>query len=128
MIEILVVDDDAQVRQMVASMLRALGHSVVTASNGEEAVNIFRGARLRINLILTDLRMPVMDGHELVRRILAMQSTATIICMSAYTESQCPPGTVFMAKPFTMETVRDCITRALGTSGIPTNANARIAT
>ena len=60
--KILVVDDDADIREVLSDVLRELGHDVVTASNGLQALEILRQGALPC-MVLLDLMMPVMDGY-----------------------------------------------------------------
>jgi two-component system, chemotaxis family, chemotaxis protein CheY len=64
---ILIVDDDALIRQLVSLILRSAGYSVVEAVNGKDALDKLNEAA--IDLVITDLRMPQMDGIELTREI-----------------------------------------------------------
>ena len=73
---ILVVDDDPDTRQMLATMLELEGHAVVAASNGAEAYNVAR--QHHPALILLDLMMPVMDGVEFRKAQVANASIAAI--------------------------------------------------
>ena len=61
--DVLVVDDDADIRNLLSSVLAIEGYAVTSASNGEEALSKLRGTP-GTRLILLDLRMPVMDGWE----------------------------------------------------------------
>jgi CheY-like chemotaxis protein len=67
--EILIVEDDADIREDLAALLRAEGYRVSTARNGLEALEYLRTEHLP-GLILLDLMMPVMDGWEFRRRML----------------------------------------------------------
>lgn len=69
---ILVVDDDADARELMATLLGQSGYVVETAADGFEALAIV--AARRPDLLLTDLRMPGMDGAELIRRVHAVDA------------------------------------------------------
>src|SRR5437879_3910551 len=99
---ILVVDDDESVRELVVKIVRASGHEALAARNGLEAVAIFRSDPDSIDLVITDLKMP---GYEATRRIQETRPRAAIICVSGYSELECPKGTMFLSKPFTLEQV-----------------------
>lgn len=71
---VLVADDDEDIRALVALRLRKAGYEVVTAANGEEALRLAR--ELKPDLLLLDVSMPVMDGHEVCREIQAQGPTA----------------------------------------------------
>jgi DNA-binding NtrC family response regulator len=79
---LLVVDDDIQMLSALAATLRRKGHTVETASNGIEAIAKLDGAAL--NAIITDLRMPGMDGWELLHHVRKTQPTLPVIVLSAF--------------------------------------------
>lgn len=85
---ILVMDDEAIVQDIARDMLRTLGHEVLLASNGEEAISIFRQnyeSGQALDLIIMDLTIPGgMGGQEAVQKILAIDPTARIIVSSGY--------------------------------------------
>lgn len=73
---VLVVDDSKTNRYLLAAQLRPLGYHVIMAASGEEALSIIR--KTKVNLILLDVMMPVMDGYEVCRRIKKNSSTRLI--------------------------------------------------
>lgn len=77
---ILVVDDDAAVREAVCLVLSGLGYRTETASGAAEALGRFRPGRYR--LVITDLAMPVMNGLELARRFRALEPDLPIMIFS----------------------------------------------
>ena len=110
---ILVVDDEPFVRDLIVNIVKLSGHRALTARNGLEAVAFFRSDPDSIDLVITDLRMPVMDGAEEVRRIRETRPGATILCISGNSEQECPAGTMFLSKPFTSEQIRIRVGEAL---------------
>jgi CheY-like chemotaxis protein len=64
---ILIVDDDLDIRELLAEALQDLGFAAVTAANGLEAAKLIRSMRIPPSLILLDLMMPVMDGYEFLQ-------------------------------------------------------------
>jgi CheY-like chemotaxis protein len=60
---VLVVDDDVDIREIVAEVLGEVGFDVTTAANGREALAVVRDTRVRPSVILLDLMMPIMDGY-----------------------------------------------------------------
>ncbi len=80
--KILVVDDDETVRNLLFNILNSLGYSAECARDGEEALKMF--ANNRYDLILTDLRMPNMNGEELVRHIRERDPEFRIFLMTGY--------------------------------------------
>ncbi len=73
---VLVVDDSDITRELIVEIIGAMGHKTVDASNGEEALS--RLSDHHIDLILSDLEMPVMDGLELISRVRAQSSTKDV--------------------------------------------------
>ncbi len=82
---ILLADDSRTLRTSTADLLRSMGHEVVEASQGQQAISLFRG---QFDLVILDVEMPVMDGYETARQIRAMTSDnewIPIIFLSAHT-------------------------------------------
>jgi|SRR5580692_2885517 DNA-binding response OmpR family regulator len=97
---ILVVDDDLEIRAVVKVFLEQAGYAVATATDGEDGLNVFRSGRSRIALLLTDVRMPNMNGFDLADRVLELDSELPVLFMSgdAWNASR---GLGCVAKPFT---------------------------
>lgn len=101
----IVADDEPVVRQVGELMLKQMGFEVVTACNGQEAVEQFEAHADRIKLILLDLMMPVMDGPEALAVIRARSAVPVVLC-SGYTSEAVPEEltgntiTGFLQKPF----------------------------
>jgi CheY-like chemotaxis protein len=107
---ILVVDDEAGVRVMVARMLTLCGYAVVSAQSGEEALTIAQEYAAPLDLVVTDVRMPGMSGPELVQELQKLRPGIRVMYMSAYSRDVLPPGVQetdvpFLTKPFTMRTL-----------------------
>ena len=97
---ILVVDDDADVRETLSEVLQDEGYRVATARNGLEALAALRQAE-RICLVLLDLMMPVMSGHEFLQKHKADPNLAGIpvIVMSALWDERPSSDQPFLRKP-----------------------------
>ncbi len=80
-VTVLVVDDEAHMRRVLEIMLQQMGHKVLLASEGAQALDLLE--RERIDLVLTDLRMPDLDGIGLLRGMAARSFTAPAIVMTA---------------------------------------------
>lgn len=78
---VLVVDDDAAVLDVIANMLEDLGCDVVCAHGGPEALDVL-GNNERISILITDINMPVMDGHELAERARRLRPGLKILQLS----------------------------------------------
>ena len=83
---ILTVDDSASVRQMVSLSLREAGYDVIEAENGKDALEKLQ--KSQVDLIVTDLNMPVMDGIELIRQVRSNSSHRFVPIIMLTTESQ----------------------------------------
>jgi CheY-like chemotaxis protein len=81
-LNILVVDDEATLRELISSMLAVNGHIVVTAANGREALEKFFADKF--DLVLTDRAMPEMNGDELAQLVKAAAPDVPVIMVTAY--------------------------------------------
>jgi two-component system cell cycle sensor histidine kinase/response regulator CckA len=119
---ILLVEDDDQVRAVVASMLRRGGYHVLQASNGGEALLLCEEHPLAIHLLLTDVVMPKLNGRKLAERLRRIRPELRVIFMSGYTENAIvhhgvlDPGIDFLPKPVASQVlltkVREVLDRA----------------
>ncbi len=102
--KVLVVDDDDVLRRMLRTMLEGAGLDVLTASDGREAIEIFRARAKEIGVILLDLTMPSMGGVEALAGLRAIRADVRIILTSGYSESDVGTGADdFLQKPFTQQ-------------------------
>jgi two-component system, cell cycle sensor histidine kinase and response regulator CckA len=103
---ILIVDDEAAIRELAQSALLEFGYQVHTAGNGAEALELAGGMPGDIALLVTDIMMPVMDGTRLIKTMRSRQPGLPIIAMSGLLESgdvkrrQLLTDVRFLAKPF----------------------------
>lgn len=101
--KILVVDDEPRLAKSLARLLASRGHEPTVASDGLEAWNLFEGAPETWEMLITDIRMPKLDGVNLARRIRARGSRIPIVFISGHGESpnvmELSPAS-FLAKPF----------------------------
>ena len=106
---VLVAEDDGDVRSLVVQILKKQGYKVLEAANGEEAFMICEKHEGAIDLLVTDVVMPVMSGRELTDRLLLLQPKIKILYMSGYTDEAIvrhgvlEEGVNFFQKPFSME-------------------------
>ncbi|OGW42343.1 MAG: two-component system response regulator [Nitrospirae bacterium GWD2_57_9] len=82
----LVVDDSASIRQLVSFTLTEAGHEVLSAENGSDALQKLSGSK--IDMVITDLNMPDMDGIELIRKLRSMDDYRFSPILMLTTESQ----------------------------------------
>lgn len=105
---ILVVEDEAGIRALVRKILRRQGYTVLEAGNGDEALQVCAQQKGRIDLLVTDVMMPLMSGRELADRLLSLRPELRVLYVSGYTDDAMlqsgsfPPGTAFLQKPFTL--------------------------
>lgn len=83
--KVLIVDDDKTTRKMISLILKSKGYEVVTAENGIEALQ--KLGLERINLILTDMNMPYMDGIEFIKQVRANPDMSNIPIVMITTEA-----------------------------------------
>jgi CheY-like chemotaxis protein len=103
---ILVVEDEKNVRNMVRRMLMAAGYKVMAAESGEQALRLCKECPDAIDILITDVVMPNMDGRELKASVKLLRPEIKTLFMSGYTGEaiaqhgvqEC--GTEFIAKPF----------------------------
>jgi PAS domain S-box-containing protein len=104
---ILLVEDEGQIRELVARVLRGQGYTVIVASNGEEASRIASDQTLHLDLVVTDVVLPLVGGRELVSRVRRERPLIPVIYMSGYTRGAVADAelldehTSFLSKPFT---------------------------
>ena len=122
MANVLVVDDEESITEIVEHMLTVKGHQVICAFNGKEALKILD--RLTIDLVITDIVMPVMDGYELILKLRKQLNPPKIIAMSGMVYKQ--DGNLLLhtakvmkadgilAKPFTSASINDAVMEVLG--------------
>jgi CheY-like chemotaxis protein len=115
---VLLVEDEYLVRHYVAHVLRDRGYNVLEAANGHDALNLARGnPNEEIDVLLTDVVMPLMGGGELAAQLKADRPDLKVLYTSGYTDGviQCAPvvDTKFMAKPFTPMTLTSKIRQLL---------------
>jgi two-component system, cell cycle sensor histidine kinase and response regulator CckA len=103
---VLVVEDEDSLRRAIRRLLQNEGYTVLEAQNGATALELLTGAEAaRIKLVLTDLRMPVMDGRQLAATLARVRPSLPIIFMSGFTAQLMDmrlvsPHLPFLAKPF----------------------------
>lgn len=116
---VLVVDDDAAVRNVASKVLRRGGYEVLEAGGGEEALRIAAAHEGTIDLLLTDVVMPGMGGRELSEIMGDRHPDVPVLFMSAHTEDEVilhgvRTGEIhFIPKPFTVRALREKVHEVL---------------
>jgi len=117
---VLVVDDDASVRKVLAALLRQAGHAPVEADSGERALAELVGCS--VDIVLTDLRMPGMDGMALLKRVAREWPCVPVVMITAHgtvpvaVEAMRAGAADFILKPFDREDVLHAVNKALATA------------
>ena len=119
MTTVLVVDDDTSVLKVAAKVLRRVGYDVLEAGSGDAALAKVDEAEGHIDLLLTDVVMPRMNGRELSEAVLARYPDVRVLFMSGYTEDEVILQGVrvaevnFINKPFSVESLRHKVSQVL---------------
>jgi len=116
---ILVVDDESAVREVARQAMVEFGYDVITAGGGAEALRIFRARRPEIQLVVTDMMMPEMDGPRLVAALRAIDPAVRIVGITGAGDQADMTGldelalSAMLAKPFTIGDLLAIIRKAL---------------
>ena len=114
---ILIVDDEPALREILASVLADEGYAVQTAADGRNALDLVTAAPP--DLVITDISMPRLDGWGLLAQIRQDDPTLPVLLISAGRLSlmrrtvQASDHTAFLAKPFDLDAVLECIPRLI---------------
>lgn len=126
---ILVVEDDPAVRSLCRNVLERKGYSVLTATSGDEALQRCRSSPVPIDLLVTDLVMPEMNGRELARQFATLHPGARVLFMSGYADDRVmrwgdlEPGLDWLQKPFTPHELAARVRQALDDGNHRTDAD-----
>jgi len=119
MARILVAEDEDPLRALVARAITDLGHTVVTAFDGADALDILTREHGRFDLLLTDIRMPLMDGIALALATARDHPNIVILLMTAYADQRERASNLealihdVVLKPFTLAELKTAVTEAL---------------
>ena len=122
---VLLVEDEAQVRELAGIALGRAGFTVIEAQRPEEAIALAARHDGPIHLILTDVVMPGMSGRVMVEKLVARRPDARILFMSGYTDDALAPlgvaagDVAFLHKPFTPRQLADRVREVLDAAGAP---------
>jgi two-component system cell cycle sensor histidine kinase/response regulator CckA len=112
---ILVVEDEPAVRALFAAAVRQEGYRVFEARNGAEALQVFDEIGGQIDLLVTDLRMPYLDGRTLASKLQARQPGLRMLFVSGYaSDIQLGPNAALLQKPFARADLLHAIRNVLG--------------
>lgn len=112
---VLVVEDTAEIREILEELLLAEGYDVETAENGQHALDRLRNGAF--DLILLDLMMPVMDGLELLTHLRGLRSPPAVVAMSAFErfrdDAQRLGADGFLVKPVDVDLLLQAVDRTI---------------
>ncbi|HEU4587815.1 MAG TPA: PAS domain S-box protein [Gemmatimonadales bacterium] len=122
---VLVVEDEATVRNAIRRILTRQGYAVLEARHGAEALRRLDEAAHPVDLVVTDLVMPEMNGRELVAQLQTRPNLPKVLVISGYDEQAAlkgeplPAGVEFLAKPFTVDSLLRSVRAALDAPAEP---------
>lgn len=114
-IRILVVDDSHTLRRTIALLIKAAGYSPIEARNGLDAIKVFE--KEKVDMIITDLNMPMMDGEDLILSIKRINPLIPIAVVTASEDEKIKPRLLSIGacrvikKPFSFEDIKEVIER-----------------
>ena len=117
---VLLVEDEAPVRAFASRALRLRGYTVIEAESAEDALGILEDGDLRIDLFVTDVIMPGMDGPTWVREALRTRPDTKVVFVSGYAEDAFDdaegviPNSVFLPKPFSLNELASTVQKQMG--------------
>jgi len=120
--KILVVDDEEDVRETLATVLENLNYQALLAADGEEALSIVKNQR--VDVILSDLYMPHMNGIELLKRVKTEKKNMIFMMITAHPTIETAVDAIkkgaydYLTKPFHIEEVRIKLSRAMERQGL----------
>jgi two-component system, cell cycle sensor histidine kinase and response regulator CckA len=112
---ILLVDDEASLRETACKLLKRLGYQILCAADGEQAIRLFRTRSAQITGVILDLAMPRMDGVETLVELRRIRPDVPVAISSGYAELDVlqrfrdPKPDGFIQKPYTLETLRQAL-------------------
>ncbi|MBX9710268.1 MAG: response regulator [Xanthobacteraceae bacterium] len=119
MARILIADDEESMRQLVARAIAMDGHNIVAAQDGAEALNIIQDEAGAFDLLLTDIKMPVMDGIALALAVARDFPKLTILLMTGFADQRERASGLnaivhdVITKPFAVADIRTAVADAL---------------
>ena len=122
---ILIVEDETNLRRMASIYLEKQGYRILEAADGAAAVQICVAHHGPIDLLLTDVIMPGMNGHEVAQRVLSLRPNTKVLYMSGYTENvighngTLDAGINLLQKPFTLQALKAKVREVLDAEPLP---------
>lgn len=111
---ILLVDDEPSILRMMTMVLTRAGYRIVAAANGRDAIDIFEQDPARVDLVITDMRMPQKGGREVVSTVRRRRADLPILCISGYSGNIPDAGVLALSKPFSPRDLLATVSAAVG--------------
>jgi CheY-like chemotaxis protein len=112
---ILLAENEPMVRKLAQAVLAQAGHAVIAAVDGQEALELSRAYSAKIDLVISDIEMPRMDGVRLAEQIKKERPETPVLLMSGFFECVLPAHTNLIQKPFTPKRFAAKVHELLGT-------------
>jgi DNA-binding NtrC family response regulator len=112
---VLVVDDEASVRDFIRAALRKRGYRVLVASDGKEALSVCEREAAQLRAVVLDVVMPVMGANDLLPEMKSRHPKLSVLLTSGYSESEARrlcaayPGAAFIQKPYTAQQIAKAV-------------------
>jgi DNA-binding NtrC family response regulator len=119
MATILLADDDAAVRDLVRRALTSEGHNVQVTQDGLEALDVLEASASGIDILISDVDMPQLDGISLAEKALALKPSLAIVLMSGFSDQLERAARLrarkllSISKPFTLEQIKQVVRSVL---------------
>jgi CheY-like chemotaxis protein len=117
---LIVVEDDDGVRVLVEELLLDRGYNVITAQTGAEGLDRIR-SEPALSMVITDIRMPGIDGWEVARRAMEMRAGIKVLYITGYPGEQrpddAPPGPL-LRKPWRASEFYECLEQLIGSDDV----------
>jgi two-component system response regulator PilR (NtrC family) len=122
MAQILIVDDEAEIRRFLSRIMTHMGHQVLEAPDGQAALAIFQDEHVDVSFV--DINMPGMNGITFLEEAKVLDPEAIVVIMTGYPSADTimktieDDGYTYITKPFHVEQIKDLVERALEAKGI----------
>lgn len=116
---VMLVEDDPAILKLTTRILQNIGHEVFSAANGTDALSTYETHKESIGIVLTDVQMPDITGHELAIQLRSKSPNLPIVLVSGYAQDQLAEdtnleGIFYLQKPFNKAALQDTINNVLG--------------
>jgi two-component system, cell cycle sensor histidine kinase and response regulator CckA len=113
--QVLIAEDEPAIRNLLQTFLRMWGYRTLVASNGKQALEVFERHKGDIDVLLSDVTMPEMDGQDLAEQLTRKRPSIKVILMSGFSHMHLAlqRGWKFIQKPFKPSTVKETLEEVL---------------